>query len=86
MNVEDHDMRLLNSMVRNELYIAGLEGRTGKVKLGIYDVQGRKIVDKNLEVPTNGVLRLSYELPNGIYILRLRNNKEEYTEKFTVIR
>ncbi|MCK4525759.1 T9SS type A sorting domain-containing protein [candidate division WOR-3 bacterium] len=86
LNEGEYGIRLLNSVVGNELCIAGLKERDEKVQIGIYDIQGRNVIDRNTEVPESGVLRLKHNLPNGVYILKIKSNKEIYTAKFTVIR
>lgn len=86
LNEEDREIRLLNLIVRNELQIAGLEESVEKIQLEIYDVQGRRVIDEKIEEISDGVFRLNHRLPNGIYFLRLKSERELYTTKFTIIR
>jgi hypothetical protein len=83
---KDREIRLLNLIVRNELQIAGLEENVEKIQLEIYDVQGRRVMDEKIEEISDGVFRLNHRLPNGIYFLRLKSERELYTTKFTIIR
>jgi len=66
----------------------------GRVRLGVFDIEGRKVatlVDRNLpagrhELSWNGRDEAGRSLPSGLYLVRLETDRESFQRKITLIK
>ena len=79
---EVDSLQIFNTISPKALYVNGLLTET--TQLYIYDVQGRKILDKELDENANSQKINISNLEVGIYIVEIKNNNQTRTKKIIV--